>query len=281
MRWLIVIAMVLMAAPATAGRGPKSAELREAKQLFRRGEKHYKVGEFQQAAEAYKEAYRLSEKPALLFNIAQAYRQAKNHKQALYFYQGYLRNNPKARNRADVKRLIKELEGLIEAQNKADADAQRRQEERERVRNEAEKQRQENERRRLELERKRKEAELAELAIRREHLKGNRALRISGVIIGSLGLVSVGGGVFFGLSARSDWDEINQLAADGGRWTPAFQDQYDSAETKETLATIGLATGGAAIIAGGLMLYFGRDRSDEIELTVAPTGSGLSMVGRW
>jgi len=281
MRWVIVIAMMLVAPLSAAGRGAGAAELREAKKHFRTGEKHYKVGEFDKAAEAYKEAYRLSEKPALLFNIAQAYRHAKNHKEALYFYQGYLRNNPKARNRADVQQLIKELEGLIEAEAKAEADAEKQQRERERERQEAERQRQENERRRLELERKRREAELAELEMRRERLKGNRALRISGVLVGSFGVVSVGAGVFFGLSARSDWDEINQLAADGGRWTPAFQEQYDDAETKETLATIGLATGGAAIIAGGLMLYFGRDRSDELELAVAPTASGLAMVGRW
>ena len=281
MRWLVVIALALFTLPAAAGKGPSKKELRLAKRNFRKGEKHYKVGEFAEAAAAYKEAYRLSEKPALLFNIAQAFRKAETYKEALYFYQGYLRDNRRARNRGDVKRLIKELEGLVAAEEQAAAEAEKKRAEEERLRREEEKQKRAAEQRRLELERKKKEAEFARQQARRERLKGSSALRVSGIVTGSLGLVAIGGGTFFALSARSDWDEINQLAVDGGRWSPSFQDKYDKAETKETLATVGLATGGAAVIAGGLMLYFGRDRSDEVELAVAPTAGGLMMVGRW
>src|SRR5262249_30670262 len=54
--------------------------------------------------------------PIFLFNIAQAYRQKGDPQKAVFFYRAYLRESPRARNRAEVEGRIAELGKQIEAQ---------------------------------------------------------------------------------------------------------------------------------------------------------------------
>jgi hypothetical protein len=41
----------------------------KARELFKEAQQHYKLGEFQQALDGFKEAFRNFEEPSLLFNI--------------------------------------------------------------------------------------------------------------------------------------------------------------------------------------------------------------------
>lgn len=61
---------------------------------YRKAETHYKLGEWVEAAGEYKETFRLKPVAGLLFNIAQAYRQAKDEKNAAFFYRQYLKLAP-------------------------------------------------------------------------------------------------------------------------------------------------------------------------------------------
>jgi tetratricopeptide (TPR) repeat protein len=81
-----------------------------AKELFRKGQAHFAVGEYEAAAEAYQSAYKLKPDPALLYNAAQAYRLGGNADRALTLYRNYLRFYPDASNVETVRGQIAKLE---------------------------------------------------------------------------------------------------------------------------------------------------------------------------
>src|SRR6476659_4928669 len=61
---------------------------------------HYHLGEYKEALDDFKSAYRLKHEPDLLFNIAQAMRQLGDFDGAAREYRAYLRERPGAANRA-------------------------------------------------------------------------------------------------------------------------------------------------------------------------------------
>src|SRR3954470_14919341 len=91
----------------------KDATLDEARQHAAKAKVHYDLGEFEKAAEEYKLVYRIRPIPALLFNIAQSYRQAGQYEKAKQFYKAYLRESPDAKNSAAVKNALKEIDELL------------------------------------------------------------------------------------------------------------------------------------------------------------------------
>jgi tetratricopeptide (TPR) repeat protein len=91
----------------------------EAKALFKKGQAHYAVGEYEAAAEAYQSAYKLKPDAALLFNAAQAYRLGNKLERALTLYRNYLRFYPEARNAETVQGQIAKLEKQIETERAA------------------------------------------------------------------------------------------------------------------------------------------------------------------
>jgi tetratricopeptide (TPR) repeat protein len=105
MRALAVVVLVACAAPAAAAPG----ELR-AQELYRSGNAHYNLAEFDAAIADFKAAYELSAAPGLLFNLAQAARLGHHNEQALHYYKTYLRLRPDATNRADVEAHIAMLQ---------------------------------------------------------------------------------------------------------------------------------------------------------------------------
>lgn len=108
---------------ATAGHAQDSAKgkdatLEEARQHAAKAKVHYDLGEFEKAAEEYIIVYRLRPLPALLFNIAQSYRQAGQYEKAKQFYRAYLRENPDAQTSSSVKKALKEIDELLAKEKK-------------------------------------------------------------------------------------------------------------------------------------------------------------------
>ena len=91
----------------------KSAALEEARQHVARAKVHYDLGEFKEAADEYILVYRLRPIPAILFNVAQAYRQGGLYEKALQFYKSYLRESPDAKNRAMIEQAIRDMDDLL------------------------------------------------------------------------------------------------------------------------------------------------------------------------
>jgi tetratricopeptide (TPR) repeat protein len=95
-----------LAQPPTAPPIPSRAEM--AKAEYERGLRHYNLADYDSAIAAFKRAYELSATPdpVLLFNIARAYGQKGDCKQAVTMYRSFLREAGKHPNRRDAETAI-------------------------------------------------------------------------------------------------------------------------------------------------------------------------------
>jgi hypothetical protein len=110
---LVQIAVVALVAISAAPARAQDAE--KARQLFQQGSKYYDLGQFDKAIEAWQQGYDQKPDPGFLYNIAQAYRQKQDAAKAIFFYKGYLRNSPKAHNRAEVDQKIAQLQKQLDS----------------------------------------------------------------------------------------------------------------------------------------------------------------------
>jgi tetratricopeptide (TPR) repeat protein len=106
MRWLILLVLL---SPIAAWAQSKT----KAREAYRRASQHYDLGEYTQALEAFKEAYRNYEEPSFLFNIAQCHRQLGEQPQAVKMYRSYLTKVPDAPNAEEVRQMLGKLERAI------------------------------------------------------------------------------------------------------------------------------------------------------------------------
>jgi len=122
MRRLACLAL-LVAAPLVASAQPKTAD-----DWYKEGETQYNLGNFDAAAEAFKQGFAAetidNKKAAYLYNVAQAYRQGNKCKDAAFFYKRYLAlrdqetDRPlRAEKRAEIQQRIKELEDCAATQD--------------------------------------------------------------------------------------------------------------------------------------------------------------------
>ncbi len=113
------IALVPVTLTATAFAQPTSNDPRErAKHYYAEGRKNYDLGNFTKAVENFKKAYEELPDGAFLFNIAQAYRQLDDCKNALFFYKRFMsvkKDAPEA-TRKEVEGHIKSLEECVKNQ---------------------------------------------------------------------------------------------------------------------------------------------------------------------
>ena len=103
-RVVLVLALALGPARARADDTPR------AKELFQQGTTLFNLGEFDKAIDAWQQGYKEKPDPGFLYNIGQAYRLKGDAAKAIFFYRGYLRNSPKAPNRADIEAKIAALQ---------------------------------------------------------------------------------------------------------------------------------------------------------------------------
>jgi tetratricopeptide (TPR) repeat protein len=86
---------------------------------YDKGSAYFDISHFRDAAREYEEAYTLKPDPALLFNMAQAYRLAGDLQRALLSYRSYLRRDPNARNRTEAEAHIAQEEQRMREQTDA------------------------------------------------------------------------------------------------------------------------------------------------------------------
>ncbi len=111
----ILLALLLFAGSA---RADDKAKAREA---FRVGTQHFKLGEYEQALDSFKEAYRNFESPVFLYNIAQCERQLNHKQEAIRFYRQYLADAKDATNRDEVQGIINKLQSALDEERAAQA----------------------------------------------------------------------------------------------------------------------------------------------------------------
>jgi tetratricopeptide (TPR) repeat protein len=95
----------------------------KAREAYRAATQHYDFGEYQQALDGFKEAYKNYEDPAFLYNIAQCHRALGYKQEAITFYKSYLRNSADAPNRDEVQKTIADLQSAIDREKRALAPA--------------------------------------------------------------------------------------------------------------------------------------------------------------
>ena len=112
----VVVVLGLTGAYAQVARAD---DPQRAKELFEEGTRYFDLGQFDKAIDAWQAGYRQKADSRFLYNIAQAYRLAGDASKAIFFYKGYLRNSPKASNRADVELKIQALQKQVAADDSA------------------------------------------------------------------------------------------------------------------------------------------------------------------
>lgn len=110
------VSFVLAVAVACLVRTAGAAE--DPKKLFESATAEFNLGHYEKAASMYEEVYKTTLEPVLLYNIAQARRLGGDLERAIFFYKGYLRAQPQAKNRVEVQRRIIELEAAVEVKKR-------------------------------------------------------------------------------------------------------------------------------------------------------------------
>jgi tetratricopeptide (TPR) repeat protein len=111
----IGLAIGLPPPPAHAQQQP--VEDARARELFLEGEAHYAAGRYELAAERYLEAYELSQRAELLFNVGNAYERLGDYEKAARYLSEYA-DTPRARDVVSVRERIRRLEAAAAEQKR-------------------------------------------------------------------------------------------------------------------------------------------------------------------
>ncbi len=108
----IAFATLAIVTPTPAlAQQPSAADMTKAKAAFGEGKKLFDAGDFAEAAGKFKESYKLSKNPVLLYNIGFANEKAGQDDIALFYYRKFLTDAPAdAAQRPEVVDKVKELE---------------------------------------------------------------------------------------------------------------------------------------------------------------------------
>jgi hypothetical protein len=112
----LLCALLLMPGRAHAQLTP--AQKQEVREHYDKAARAYDIQKFGEAIEEYQKTYEISGDPAMLFNVAQAYRLNGQPQEAVFYYRRYLERSPLAPNRADVEQKIADLEKGLETTRK-------------------------------------------------------------------------------------------------------------------------------------------------------------------
>ena len=113
----LVIAVLLCAAVATARATSEDDE--RAKAHFLAGQSYYEQASYTDALREFNEAYRISKRPALLYNIARCHEALEQYADAVKMLEAYLDQDPQTSDRAAVETRIGNLKEREAAQQKA------------------------------------------------------------------------------------------------------------------------------------------------------------------
>jgi tetratricopeptide (TPR) repeat protein len=112
--------VLLFFATTTVARAePSNSDSDSAKAHYDRGVSRYALGQYADAAEEYERAFALKPGPELLYDAAQAHRQAGHKERALTLYQNYLAIYTESPYRDTVRSRVAELSKAIASEKEA------------------------------------------------------------------------------------------------------------------------------------------------------------------
>jgi tetratricopeptide (TPR) repeat protein len=271
----------------------EDAAVDKAKALFAEGNEHYNLGEFAQALDKYKLAYRVKPLAAFQFNIAQCHRKLGQYQDAIAMYQAYLVGTPNATNKATIESLIAEAKKAL-----ADQQALEQQRERDKLMTEQKK---------AEEARKAKEAqanaqsaqaqaeseqaktEQARIAAERELEKKYNTHPARGWMVATagLGLATAGVGGYFAYQTREVQRRYDAASCDGMSGLDQAEIDQCVADKKtgdrDAFLTNVLIGSGGAVIITALIVYAidpgNVERPNRVGAAV--THNSINLVVRW
>jgi tetratricopeptide (TPR) repeat protein len=249
---------------ATAGADVKKDRAR-AKQLYDEGLSHYNLAEYDAAITSWKESYLLTKAPLLLFNIGQAYRLSGDCSKANTFYDTYQREQPDPRNREELEQAVALCKSAPAKPDKSvvtpdkpivTPDKPIVAPDRPVVIPD-------------------KSGVSAVPAVPPPASDPGHGKRVAGMVVGVVGLAVTGGGVYFGLAARSQSSKLDGFKGEWGTEQTAIQ----SKGKRDAKLAWGLGGAGvAAIVAGGILYYLGGPSSETEGIAIAPTDGGAQLA---
>ena len=301
---LVAIVPAVRAEPDPSDDGSTKAATeatdQSARELYLRGDRLYAEGDYEGAVEAFEQAYQLSQRTGLLYNLANTYERLGRHEEALRALRAFV---PEAGELADAaQKRINNLERRLEERR---LDKRRAAE------------------RRLEEQRQKERA--VEEDLFDGHLQNEPATAASAVAIQrhaermlegggentppepnsaefgvmpgvgtallGLGAVGIGVGVGFAVDAMAARDEAAALCPEssGGSFcTPSAQDALDRDTSSSLIADVSLGVGIAAAATGLTLVLVGVTSADDsgtdsTRLSIRPRSGGgeVSFVTRF
>jgi len=231
-------------APAT------SNEDQAARLLFQSAREAFAAGDYERALSGFQQAYDLSHRPALLYNIGTTLDRMRRDDDALAIFEQFLREDPQTPNRAEIESRVAQLRAGVEARQAREEAARL---ERERV--EAE---------RLAAEEERRVAE-------EHHRLADEAagggtppvlfISVAGVAVAT-GAMAIGFGVrtnalndsYEGYIADTNLQNENDPASD--EQVREARSRYNRAKSRQTLTNTMLGISGAALVGAVTLIFF-------------------------
>jgi tetratricopeptide (TPR) repeat protein len=102
---------------------PTKEEDEKAREMYEEAESHYAAGEYEEAAELFLKAYKLTKYPELLFDLGNCFERMGDYEQAAKYLRRYLKSD-EAEDIVSVRRRIKRLEMALKRQDLQDQQAQ-------------------------------------------------------------------------------------------------------------------------------------------------------------
>lgn len=260
-RAAILAAAVLVIAPRPAhGEAPSSesnpAQIpAKARSLADRGRAAHDAGDYPTAITAFTQAYVIAPSPALLFNLAQAYRLQGNCDDAALMYRRYLATGPGPEQRAlaethlaSVERCLHKLALHIPVETASG---------------------------RVIVPAAQPPASITAAPVsQRARIEKDVGL---GLAIG--GGVSLAVAAYYAVQAHEAQNDVEAAYTRGGRWADIAPIDARGKSAATTATWFG--AGGALGLAGGIVTYLIGRRDEGPPLTVATTRNGLQLGVRW
>lgn len=245
---LVAAALVTAAAPARAEVPAKARE------LATEGRTAHDHGDYARAIAAFKEAYVIAPAPALLFNLAQAYRLQGNCVDAAIMYRRFLSSYPRDDARALARTHLASIERCAHDQARAEHAAPSSQV-------------------------AALPGALGTLVVDRPRAPGRTERQLGvGFAIGGAAALTIA--AYYGWRAHDAAEEVERGYANGVRWRELAARDAEGARA----ATLGrvFGVGGGLAVASGVTLYLlGRRAEHAAPLAIVPVSGGAQATMGW
>jgi tetratricopeptide (TPR) repeat protein len=267
----IVVGLLLI---ASAGRAQVD-DVSAARQHYLKGTREYDLGHYLEAVKEYEAAYKAKDDPALLFNIAQAYRLAGKNENAIRAFKSYLHRVPRAPNRAEVETRIAELQKAVDQQARAKEGPPEGtlQPQPEKAPPPKTKPHETPTPSTTTVEPPPAQQQAPSVAA--EQPPPRRGTLIAGATLAAVGVGALATGIAFGVLAQQAGNDLTSLDQAMGTFSSATE---SSGKTDQIVEGVMIGIGAAAVVAGTVLLvlhYRGRHHERASARPVAPLTAGL------